>query len=312
MKNLPSSLIILALLLFFGTLSAQTPESILKSSPKIPSVETLKGSVLFTCGDDEYPQKMRNEISTFEQKLDDNMRLIVERIEAIKEESSDAIDKANKKDDEQAEQYIGSLTGGKTIEDLENMSEAELMALGMRMATQQAQNPQQTYKRLAELTPEQQTLGGHVANELYRLETELEALIDKHKAMLAPDGKYEKIDMLRAKARGDALMGHSEIAEMKRACAELKPLENAYYNAIIPEWLKLLENQRAAYKKLVPDQERLIAVNREIAMLTATASGAIINASVEVEAALSTKLLPWEAALKELDLLRKSTAFVTN
>jgi len=293
------------LTLLLGVLFAQTPESVLKSCPKIPSVETLKNWALYNCEFTDPYEKFREEVYSFQNKLDDNISLVREKINKINEENITAMDKANA-----ADKKSGAAKGTKTFEDIENMSEAEIIAMGMSMIGSQNLNPQNIMK-VAELSDEAQTLAEKIAAEDLRVAKETDALIAKHEALLSPKGKYEKVSILQKKLWD--LVGEvseREIAEINKLCNEYKPLASSYYESVISEWLKYLENLRAVNKKMKVDHERLVAIKKEITILSTSAAGISAANTAEIEASGDLKLLQWEFLLTDLELMRKSTEFV--
>jgi len=288
---------------------AQTPEAVLNSCPKIPSVETLKKSAMNQCSNADDYQKQVEEVFAFEQKIDENISLVNEKINKIKQENFSALEKANELDEKAAEEYAKRITGGRSLDDLENMSEAEMIEMAMQMAGKQTANPKNVQK-MAELAEEQQKLALKVADKIRQMEKETDDLKAKHEAMLKPKGKFEKIRII-LKQLWDygGEVSEKELAEINRLCAEYKSLASSYFETILPEWLKHLESQRAAHKSLKSDKERMIVINKELAQLASSSIKANLTSSAELEATVDLKLLPWESLHDELYLIKASTKF---
>jgi len=310
-KKLKGNLSFLLFCFLQVSLFAQTPEAVLNSCPKIPSVETLKKSAMTQCSNTDDYQKQEEEVFAFEKKIDENLHLVYEKIEKINQENYRALEKASESDEKAAEEYAKRVTGGRSLDDIENMSEAEMMEMVMQMAGKQTANPQNV-KKIAELTEEQQKLTQKIADKIRQMQRDSEDLKAKHEAMLNPKGKFEKIRVI-IKQLWDlgGEVTEREIAEINRLCAEYKSLASSYFDTILPEWLKHLESRRAALKSLKPDQERMIAINKELAQLASSSIKANLTSSAELEATVALKLLPWEFLRDELYLIKMSIKFAT-
>ena len=289
---------------------AQTPESLVKACTNIPSAATLKNYAMSNYESAEY-EKAVNEVRAFDELVGKNIAIVKNKIEELKE----AGDAAAKKEEGKLEKKIEKdLLGGKSAKQIENMSQAELMQVGMQMGMQMMSQMQTQEAAggasLPELIDETMQVNEQFIAESERLIKEKNALKAKHEAMWKKGGKYyaqflpfqNELDEI-----GDGEVGNIYDAQLKRIEAERNRIWTAYYSEIIPEWLKFIEKYRADYKKIIPPlKERQIKLSLEVAAKTLGA----VDALTKIVAENESKKLPWETAQEELEIISSSTNFV--
>ena len=297
----------------FGV-AAQTPESLVKACSNIPSAETLKHYCLSNYESAEY-QKAVKEVDAFRQRLEENSQIIKNKVEEIEKAGNAA---AEKEQDKLKAQVEKDLLGGKSVEQMqkqtENMSQAELMQMGMQMMSQMQKNsnPQDMYK-IATLSQELLQIQEKIVAESERMNNERAALKAKHRALWQKGGKYytqflplqNELDKIP-----DGEVGDIYDAQLKRLSADMNRIKAAYYSEIIPEWLKLIEKQRTDNKKVRALMEQQIKLSLESSALAGKMQGISLDATAEVAAATEQKKHPWENAESELSIISSSLSFV--
>ena len=337
----------IAIILPFAIFSAnaQTPESIRKSCPPIPSVNTLKIWALDEC--EAMSQKISDEVNGFHDKINTNNQFVYEKIEELKALGKIEEQKAGEKDKEQLDKTIKATTG-KSIKELESMSDKETEAYanqmvksmtGMTMeqlaaldgksdaeilaamqksgaidkaAQQAAAKPAATtvdvtkISRIHELQAEMQTLIQQVNAEVLRIEKEEAALKAKHEAMLKPGGEFAKLMEVKRKLNPYRGIGLISSNEL----AEAQRLCAQLRPLESSYYDKIIPEWLKFVNTLVETQKQLNSLENRIHAVSVELTDLQgLPATAAVASANNAKIRPWEEVRAYMNILSKCTDF---
>jgi hypothetical protein len=198
------------------------------------------------------------------------------------------------------------------IEALDGKSDAEILAamqqsgtmgkvMGQAAATNPVASPDANkITRIHELQQEMQTLAQRAAADALRLDREEAALKAKHEAMLKPGGEFAKLmELKKALNSYSGLVTANDMAEVKRLCAQVRPMESAYYDKIIPEWLKFVNGAMETHKQMKTVEDRIAAIGFELTDMQG------LSATAAAGSATHAKISPWDEVrtyLTDLDM----------